>query len=1020
MAEYAFATLRGMAMMGGQVKIEHSERSRQSVSPTDAVVFILKSSALAYLEIESAVPKQDDADNSLEFELDRGSVEFDFKLSQKPYSLTINALSALAMNRPVFFREAAVCLARRAVHPPAYVDGGDMSSGAILAIASQLRASCLTLLRNASSVTTSASDILHKALLALDMEIQADKALNMAIQTNELKTAGRAARNQAKMFYEWDATESDRRSTKRQKETDDALAKLRAAKRQKGLGGGIQLPTSMSDAIDLVLLNLVHLPKTKPSATLTQNTASSDQVSLEFIVDAILTNGASLLREEGRWYDRNGGAAWTVDLAATNVYELSPKLMETLESVAEGPIKNGTEFENVRKRDALFLDQCSASASDAFGRILTTASSTRSKSLQALGNQLASRLAFTLKGVHPVGDFARSSSIAKSIAAIYSNHEMADEAKSLSEFVDSYPLVASSISAAIVNPENSDYAASHNSIGSEILNEAFLQDSFAEATENEPFQKYDMALDMCVASAVYSSRLASEKPNDSNRKGFAARAVSDLQKYIAILPRLTERSLILMCKGLCDPEETARKAKLDSNSSTAHAAKIAAEKRATAVLVILRDVAFQRDTNNIRKCAVDCAVALASGRFHCSASVHDKATKLVMNVLFAKNEFFANLVACAVCSDLEIAASLAIGQHDAINAANMEAHTRDDSTSKNPLAPRSDTEKLVLEQMKRFTVLAMALCVRQPEMIQRLFQLSCQDKADVLSKAVRSNMAKLAKAVAAKHGVALMALRVAEMCGPNETPMLLAFLENLVSGTDKTPQSEEMIEACFKIQESKRDHDGKTDPRYIIPVVSAMKRKDLVERLPEFVAADDNVFLAALVRMGDRVGRLALLFREEQDPQKPMLLGMTLCEQLVFLHRLDFSSHGLPQKRYLAAIKLCLEEQTVFSDRVLMSAIDEMSGQFLSGALPLPLAFMRTIILVLMKFDSIHAWVSHVLLPRLVEGKIWNDPRQWEGWMRCAHMLEQSGDPNVNSVEAINKLPAEQLAQYRSKWSEAR
>jgi hypothetical protein len=38
----------------------------------------------------------------------------------------------------------------------------------------------------------------------LKVELQADKALKMAEQTNSLKAAGRAARNRANLFYEWD------------------------------------------------------------------------------------------------------------------------------------------------------------------------------------------------------------------------------------------------------------------------------------------------------------------------------------------------------------------------------------------------------------------------------------------------------------------------------------------------------------------------------------------------------------------------------------------------------------------------------------------------------------------------------------------------------------------------------------------------------------------------------------------------------------------------------------------------
>ena len=247
--------------------------------------------------------------------------------------------------------------------------------------------------------------------------------------------------------------------------------------------------------------------------------------------------------------------------------------------------------------------------------------------------------------------------------------------------------------------------------------------------------------------------------------------------------------------------------------------------------------------------------------------------------------------------------------------------------------------------------------------------------------------------------------------------MLLAFLDNLSSGTDKNNSGDDLIDACFKIMDSKVDATGKKDLRFIISVVSTMKRAKLVELLPQFVAADDKILLTALNRMGDRVGRQALLFRDEPDQENPSLRGMTLCEQLVNLHKLDFSALGIPQKRYLSAIKLCLEDVEVYNDRVLMSALDQMSGTFLTGAEKLPLAFMRTCILVCTKHESLHSWICHVLLPRLVEGKIHSDARQWEGWMRCAHMLEESGESGVSAAEAIQKLAPEQLLQYKAKWA---
>merc|ERR1712241_186672 len=125
---------------------------------------------------------------------------------------------------------------------------------------------------------------------------------------------------------------------------------------------------------------------------------------------------------------------------------------------------------------------------------------------------------------------------------------------------------------------------------------------------------------------------------------------------------------------------------------------------------------------------------------------------------------------------------------------------------------------------------------------------------------------------------------------------------------------------------------------------------------------------------------------------------MTQCEQLVFLHFLDFQKAKIPQKRYLETIRLCIEDKYVYSDRVIMSALDYISGRFLQDDdQGLPLAYMRTIILVCSKHDSLHLWICAVLLPRLIEGKIYNDRRQWEGWMRCAKMLEHPDGGNAAS-----------------------
>jgi Fe-S cluster biosynthesis and repair protein YggX len=51
-----------------------------------------------------------------------------------------------------------------------------------------------------------------------------------------------------------------------------------------------------------------------------------------------------------------------------------------------------------------------------------------------------------------------------------------------------------------------------------------------------------------------------------------------------------------------------------------------------------------------------------------------------------------------------------------------------------------------------------------------------------------------------------------------------------------------------------------------------------------------------------------------------------------------------------------------------------------------------------------------------VEGKVYSDKRQWEGWMRCAKMLENTRDAGISSLEAIKKLPEEMRQIYRTKY----
>jgi symplekin len=1021
--------LRGLTLLGGQVKIDVNLLSDMMMgrnnSPSAQVVSILKPAALAYLEVESNLP-HGDANNALEIQIDRGNMEFEFSLSQKSYALTINAVAALSSNRPVFFKEGALCLARRNVDPPVFSEEGHLSKSAVLAIQSHVKASCLTLLRNALSVQTQSSQILLKTLEQSDMKFQGEKALKMATQTNALKTAGRAARNRANMFYEWEST--DQRTSKRQRETDDALAKMRAAKAARGLGHGIQLPTSMVDSIELIMANLKHLPTKRPPVS--SSSKRKSPASLDFVVDAVMTNGASLAQEEGRWYSRDGGTAWSRNLDGEANFELSDKLLRTIADDETDTKRSKQVATTIRDQKKMYYSQCNTAASEAVGRIVTSSLNCRDAPFSEFANKIAAKLAWTLKGVpasshlKPAQDMALDTiQSSKRRIVEKEKHELMDKLASI------FPLVASCLAleaTSSITHGVEEGTTKTSSLSDSVLNEAYIQSCSSNSGETESSWKYDSSLDIFTGSILHSSERANDKPADNDRKRVATNLASSMQTDLAVLPALTSSSMTLV-GAMCDIDGITKKAaeadrkqsqQTIAASAALHAARQAAEKRATAALLTLRDTAFQRSNVKSRKSAVQTAVAIASGNLSASKSCEDKALKLVMNVLFAKSESIANYVVDAAIKELKQASDYAVENHSSIQIANETAAQGKESTpshQKNGLAPNSEEERLAMEKVRKPIVLFMALCIRRPEIIKTLFALSSVPKADVLSKTVLQSMSKLARAAGTKHGAAPLALKVAEVTVQEEIPLFLAFLENLAPVGDKNVPPQDLIDACFQIQESKAEN-GKKDPRFLIPVACVMKRDELVEKLPDFVKADNKILMSALVKMGERLGRHALLFRNEPEPETPQLKGITLCEQLVFLHKLDFSSAGLPQKRYLDVIRLCLDNDEIFNDRLIMSALDHMSGTFLTGAEKLPLAYMRTIILVCSKHESLHSWICHTLLPRLIEGKIYTDRRQWEGWMRCAKMLENNADSGVSSAEAINKLPPEQFDLYRARY----
>ena len=492
----------------------------------------------------------------------------------------------LASNRPTFFKDSAICLARRAMDPPTSEDNG-LNKAQALTVKSHLRASCLTLLRNSLSITNDAADSLHTALCSesCNMTKQADKAMNMAKHAAHLKTAGRKVRNEAAIFYEWDQSkgeEAEDSSRKRKAAGHDALERLRMAKKARGLGNGIQLPTSMADACELILLNLSNLPSSRAAVTAKEKKTQPDQkrkrkLTLDYLIDAIVSNGASLVTDESRWYQRDGGDAWMMDIAtlvsedeaaepkSVGAKKGNPPSVSFSLDASTLDAASGTDEKKVTDEGKLYNKQCQVAAADAFERILSRTKSARGESIINFGNELAARLAWSMTKVEPSQDLKRLATVTD------------DEDDCQQKFCRSFPLVSSCLKYDLETFDDTMLSDSKNSDPSKSLSNSILNEAYINGICDEQGAQYNQALEFYISSILRSCKQADEKPNDSARKKIASAAATSLPQQLAVLPSLSSKALELT-SALCDIDGITKKAveasRKASNQNLAQAATV--------------------------------------------------------------------------------------------------------------------------------------------------------------------------------------------------------------------------------------------------------------------------------------------------------------------------------------------------------------------------------------------------------------------------------------------------------------
>ena len=938
-----FNCLRGWCRTGGQISV---------ISDDNIVADLYEFTFVKQADVTFRLAEQEDPTFS--------TATFMWRLQVKSYSLAMNALAIVGATRSAFFKPAAETIVALINSPPSETPTGLTSRAATNQIYSAIKATGLKMLRNHLSIVSKTADALKNALSdeSVGMMAQAAKAKGVAESTIKLLRGGRKARQLANLAYEWEAAD-----TGAKRKADDDLANMRASKIARGLGNGIQLPVSMSDSVDLILLNLENsLPPNSDKAD-----KPSDNVrDLQFLVDAVQSGGKSLEKDKSRWYANAGGISW--DLIVGDDGEISMDIIEEVPSSSK----------------TLFAEQCEMAAADAFGRIVasgrvkkikegltnfdfteagknnlkrhapTAANSAPvgslggsvggvwSDQLIGLRDTIASRLAWTLK-CKPRGELAMGAILVEKSAEGLEGKEEGGglgRAEKIKKLKEKFPLVPACLTKDFLDPppvgrggNSVAMGGAAPSLASRTLFEGYVQDE-------EESKMYNEAMDTMSNAAAHICNVVSLKlvkgdqtlllPMEHERRKAAKDAISNLAKTVAVIPKLTEGCVSSLAE-ISDIREAVNFGVAVSlkERSQNNAATSAAEKRARLALIAFRDTLLHRTDDETARMCIETAVGVASGRIPSVDKVADDALRLVVNKnfkLFPKNQALLDQVLESSKIDLQLTVKYVNENSKKVEEGNKEkmlGMEKEDIRNLNPNAPLCDLEKEVFGRCRRSVNLFLALCKENSLDLFNVLMKACSgEESAVLAKAFKAQLPVFVMGAAKKHGEAVIAEAVAKGCGVAETPLLLALLDNLSPRNINEICPETFVEACLNIQKSRLRDDGSVDPRYAIPVVSSLEREKLVEMLPLLMKEGEDTLKAALFRMRERLGRSYNQFREGEG-----LKGMTTCEQLVFMHDLDLDmlkGLGLKQTHYLKSIMAMMLDKENFTDRVAMSALDYM------------------------------------------------------------------------------------------------
>ncbi|KAL8225457.1 hypothetical protein R6Q57_018014 [Mikania cordata] len=303
--------------------------------------------------------------------------------------------------------------------------------------------------------------------------------------------------------------------------------------------------------------------------------------------------------------------------------------------------------------------------------------------------------------------------------------------------------------------------------------------------------------------------------------------------------------------------------------------------------------------------------------------------------------------------------------------------------------PQSDLQSdasMSLAQAQHHLPLFFALCTKKPNLLQLVFD-RYGHAPKVVKQAIHRHVPILVRALGPSYPYLL---KIISDPPEGSESLLIQVLHVLCEGT--TP-SADIVSIVKRLYETKLK-----DATILIPVLNSFTKNEVLPIFPHFVQLPLDKFQMALAHI--------LQGSAHMGP------ALTPAEVLVAIHDINPEKDGVPLKKaclfIMDACSACFEQRTVFTQQVLVKALNQMVDQT-----PLPLLFMRTVIQAIDAFPELVDFGMEIL-SKLVSRQVWRMPKLWVGFVKCISQTPP------HSFGVLLQLPSPQLEGVLNKYGSLR